>query len=93
MTDDFSDVVTKVVTDMSQNIHSKDTEMIEVTGFGEDLTADKWITWVNEKPQKNSNAVYLYPHLWDTDFDPFQSMCHDDHSYADKAAVNKSFTI
>ena len=57
----------------------------EIIDLGEDLAADDWITWINDKPLKNTNAQYLYPH-WDPTWDPYESKIHDDHPYANKDA-------
>lgn len=55
----------------------------EVIDLGEDLTADDWITWIDNTPKKDPNAQYLVSQ-WDPDWDPYQSKFHDDHSYANK---------
>ena len=86
MIDDYSDIISEVTSEINHESFINDIEMVKVSDIGADLEADTWITWVDEKPRKNPEAVYQHPQLWDPDFDPVGSMFHDDHSYADKDA-------
>ena len=65
--------------DIEELIESEPNELNTVN-VGEDPTADKWISWVNDKPRKIRNPIYVYP--WDLDWDPLGSLDHDDHPYA-----------
>ena len=84
---DYVDVASEITIETDHGtywLNANDTEMIEVTDIGEDFVADQWISWVRDKPRKNTNAIYLYPQLWDPDFDVHSAKFHDDHVYVNK---------
>ena len=68
-TDDYLDVGAEVVVETEENDEDIE-ELIETEpnelnalNVGEDPTADKWISWVNDKPIKVRNPTYVYIHF------------------------------
>jgi hypothetical protein len=89
-TDDYLDIGAEVVVETEENDEDIEAEVLIETepnelnavNVGEDPTADKWISWVNDKPRKIRNPIYVYP--WDPAWDPLGSLHHDDHAYVQK---------